>query len=107
MGAVFRIPVIHAQQLADTLSDLRSSFNMRVLAAHPGGTLQLAGADLSGNCCLVMGSEGEGISASILNHCDATVSIKMENGVDSLNVGSASAVFLFEAVRQRVMRRGK
>ncbi len=101
MGAVFQLPVIHSARLADTLSDLRSSFQTRVLAAHPGGTQQLAATDLRGNCCLVLGSEGEGISASILNQCDATLSIKMENGVDSLNVGSASAVFLFEAVRQR------
>jgi tRNA G18 (ribose-2'-O)-methylase SpoU len=105
MGAVFRLPVLHAARLADTLSDLRSSFKTRVLAAHPGGTQQLAAADLSGNCCLVLGSEGEGISASILGQCDAALSIKMENGVDSLNVGSASAVFLYEAVRQRGRRR--
>lgn len=101
MGAVFQIPVVHAVSLADSLSDLRTRFAARILAAHPGGGQQLASADLHGNCCLVLGSEGEGISAHILNHCDAMLSIRMENGVDSLNVGSASAVFLFEAVRQR------
>jgi len=101
MGAVFQLPVIHSARLSDSLSDLRSRFNTRVLAAHPGGTQELAATDLRGNCCLVLGSEGEGISDSVLKQCDATLSVKMENGVDSLNVGSSSAVFLFEAVRQR------
>ncbi len=104
MGAVFQLPVVHSVRLTDSLSELQSKFDTRVLAAHPAGSKELAAADLRGNCCLVLGSEGEGISAPALKHCDATLSIKMENGIDSLNVGSASAVFLFEAVRQR---RGK
>lgn len=102
MGAVFRLPVIHSASLVGSLSELRSKFGMRILAAHPGGSRHLPNTDLQSDCCLVLGSEGEGISDAVLNHCDATLSVKMENGVDSLNVGSASAVFLFEVVRQRM-----
>ncbi|MEX2189842.1 MAG: RNA methyltransferase [Bacteroidota bacterium] len=101
MGAVFQIPVIHSHHLGDTLTVLRSKFGTRVLAAHPAGGQDLTSADFRGHCCLVLGSEGEGISNSVLQSCDAAISLRMENGVDSLNVGSASAVFLYEAVRQR------
>jgi tRNA G18 (ribose-2'-O)-methylase SpoU len=101
MGAVFKLPVLHAASLVESLSELRSKFGLRILAAHPPGSRLLTSADLQSDCCLVLGSEGEGISSSVLKLCDATLSIKMKNEVDSLNVGSASAVFLFELVRQR------
>lgn len=102
MGAVFKIPVIHTASLVGSLSDLRLKFGSRILAAHPTGSQHLANTDFQSDCCIVFGSEGEGISDSVLKLCDATLSVKMENEVDSLNVGSASAVFLFEVVRQRM-----
>jgi tRNA G18 (ribose-2'-O)-methylase SpoU len=39
--------------------------------------------------------------AAVLEQCDETIAIPMPPHVDSLNVGSASAVFLYEAARQR------
>ena len=87
--------------LADTLRRLRSD-GVRCIAAHPqpdGKTL--AQADFTGDVCIVLGSEGHGLSTSVLDSCDEAVTIPMANGVDSLNVGAAAAVFLFEASRQR------
>ena len=50
---------------------------------------------------VVFGSEGKGISASVMAACPEAVAIAMPPTVDSLNVGSAAAVFLYEASRQR------
>ena len=58
-------------------------------------------ADFSGDCCLVFGSEGDGISKPVLEACNEAVAIPMPPTVDSLNVGAAAAVFLYEANRQR------
>ncbi|MGA3246220.1 MAG: TrmH family RNA methyltransferase, partial [Bacteroidota bacterium] len=55
----------------------------------------------TGDCCIVFGSEGEGINSAVLAACDDLVAIPMHKGVDSLNVASASAVFLYEVQRQR------
>jgi tRNA G18 (ribose-2'-O)-methylase SpoU len=41
------------------------------------------------------------VSADVLAACDESVAIPMKDGVDSLNVASASAVFLYETQRQR------
>jgi tRNA G18 (ribose-2'-O)-methylase SpoU len=117
MGAIFQLPVWEARManqavqlrrddpapfsLAQTLHDLRAR-GIRCIAAHPrpdGKTLSQA--DFSGDCCVVFGSEGHGISAQVLAACDEAVAIPMLNGVDSLNVGAAAAVFLYEAKRQR------
>lgn len=61
----------------------------------------LSQADFRGDCCIVVGSEGKGISGAVLAACDEAVVIPMRNEVDSLNVGTAGAVFLYEAARQR------
>ncbi len=58
-------------------------------------------ANFTSDCCIVFGSEGNGISASVLEACDEAVAIPMPPTVDSLNVGAAAAVFLYEVNRQR------
>lgn len=50
---------------------------------------------------LLLGNEGVGLSASAIAHADQTIMIPMINDVESLNVGVAAAILLFEACRQR------
>lgn len=101
MGTVFRLPVVETENLARTLREL-SSQSIRCIAAHPHPEgKNLAQARLQGDSCIVFGSEGYGLSSAVLNACDEAVAVPMAHGVDSLNVGSASAVFLYEARRQR------
>lgn len=102
MGTVFTLPIVHLTDLPGTLRDLRSVHGVRCIAAHPhADRMTLYTADFRGNCCIVFGSEGEGISDRVREACDDAVVIPMHLGVDSLNVASASAVFLAEARRQR------
>jgi len=102
MGTIFHLQVIETQNLVGTLSHLRSQ-GIRCVAAHPHVTgKELAQAHLQSDCCLVFGSEGYGLAAETLAVCDESVAIPMAPGVDSLNVGSSAAVFLYEASRQRL-----
>lgn len=101
MGALFKLPAIESTNLVQTLGELRAH-GVRCLAAHPrpdGKTLSQA--DFTVDCCVVLGSEGHGISPKVLAACDETVAIPMANGVDSLNVSAAAAVFFYEVNRQR------
>jgi tRNA G18 (ribose-2'-O)-methylase SpoU len=117
MGTVFQLPVWEVKManaavqlrrddppkffLAQTLHDLRAR-GIRCIAAHPHASGKtLSQADFSGDCCVVFGSEGHGISPKVLSACDECVAVPMANEVDSLNVGAAAAVFLYEANRQR------
>jgi tRNA G18 (ribose-2'-O)-methylase SpoU len=109
MGAIFHLPIIETASLVETLQHLRTR-GLRVVAAHPhahGRTLPQA--DLTGDCCMVFGSEGYGISPEVLAACDDAAVVPMPPLVDSLNVASAAAVFLYEANRQRgrMSRTGK
>jgi len=100
MGFIFQLPVIETMSLLGILADLRRR-SVRCIAAAPGAVRAVPGVDLSVDCCLVFGSEGYGISPSVLAACDEAAAIPMPPTVDSLNVGSAAAVFLYELNRQR------
>ena len=49
---------------------------------------------------VVLGTEGEGLTAGTISACDYTVKIPMYHGVDSLNVAAASAVAFWELRRR-------
>lgn len=48
------------------------------------------------NIAIVMGSEGQGLSNEVKNMCDNFVYIKMDNACESLNVGVATSILLYE-----------
>jgi len=101
MGAIFEQPVARVDNLVQTLTALRAR-GVRCLAAHPRpGAKKLAAVDLRGDCCLVFGAEGPGLTARVLATCDDPVEIPMPSHMNSLNVAAATAVFLYEATRQR------
>lgn len=107
MGTIFRIPAIEKLDLAHTMLQLRDQ-GFRCVAAHPRAEARpLFEADLTGDTCIVFGSEGYGITPDLLDACDDAVAIPMMGGVDSLNVASAASVFLFEAMRQRRRQKRK
>lgn len=101
MGAVFSLPVVPVSNLAATLRTLSSRFGIKTIAAHPGAAQRVTRIDARESCCLVFGSEGEGLSAAVLEACAERAAIPMHDGVDSLNVAVASAVMLYEVRRQR------
>jgi tRNA G18 (ribose-2'-O)-methylase SpoU len=107
MGTIFQLPIVELKPksppstLVEALGELRSH-GVRCIAAHPHTEKKiLSQADLTGNCCVVFGSEGNGLSPNVLAACDEAVAVPMADGVDSLNVSAAAAVFLYEAARQR------
>jgi len=100
-GTIFRLPALELPDLAATLKHLRQR-GVHCIAAHPHAQQKsLPQADFRGDCCIVFGSEGEGISPAILDQCDSCVAIPMPPDIDSLNVACAASVFLYEASRQR------
>jgi len=101
MGTIFHMPIVESKNLTEVLLFLRSR-QIRCVAAHPHDTGRtLPQTDLTSDCCIVFGSEGYGLSAPALAACDDAAALPVPQNVDSLNVGSAAAVFLYEISRQR------
>lgn len=101
MGAVFQLPIVESENLVSDLRVLKAA-GVFCLAAHPHAKQrELPTLDLTRDLCIVLGSEGHGISPAVLQECDEAAGIPMAHQVDSLNVSCASAAFLYEAARQR------
>ena len=84
-----------------------AAFN-EIAAAENSGALEESknffDEDLSGKVILSVGNEGNGISNEIFDLADKKVKIPMPGGAESLNVGVATSIILFEKVRQRLCK---
>jgi len=58
--------------------------------------------DYKGKTCIICGNEGFGMSKLVRENCDFIVSIPMKGEVNSLNASVATAIVVFEAVKQRM-----
>lgn len=100
MGTVFQVPWTRIPEWpssADRLCDL--GFAVAALALTPEA-VSLDAVDLPERTALVLGTEGDGISARGLEAADLHVRIPMAGGVDSLNVAAAAAVAMWELRRR-------
>jgi tRNA G18 (ribose-2'-O)-methylase SpoU len=102
MGGIFRTPVWRVDDLPATIARLRAECGTRSVAAHNRPpAVDIAGADLSGNLLVALGSEATGLSPAVLDACDARVVIPMRGDWGCINVAAAAAVFLWEVARRR------
>lgn len=104
VGAAERVPLIAVTNLSRTLKQLQER-GIWINGAAGEATQTLYQADLAGPLALVMGSEGKGMRRLTREHCDFLLSIPMHGSVSSLNVSVATGVCLYEAVRQRAVKR--
>jgi tRNA G18 (ribose-2'-O)-methylase SpoU len=98
MGAVFAVPYARLDDWREGLGRLRAA-GFRLLALTPaadavpiGEALAHDRADPGGRAALLLGAEGDGLSARWRDQADLSVRIPMSCGVDSLNVASAAAI---------------
>jgi len=101
-GAFFAVPAVqcHVGEARDWLHER----GLRVLATTPAADLPYTGADLTGPVALVLGCEHDGLSEAWLkDEGSQAVRIPMQGRGDSLNVSTAAAVILYEAMRQRAV----
>ena len=99
-GALMRIGISKVPNLRYAVYYLKQS-GFSIVAATEKADGSIYDADMTGPCAVIMGSEGRGISQSVLSLADVRASIPMSGEISSLNVSAAAAVVLFEAVRQR------
>jgi 23S rRNA (guanosine2251-2'-O)-methyltransferase len=99
-GAVEHLPIARVENLADALIGARRP-GLWSYAAAPGGDPPYDRHDYRDGTVFVLGAEGRGLRPRVQSVCDAVATIPMRGTVESLNVGTAAAVLLFEAVRQR------
>lgn len=102
-GSVFHIPVIEEVDEGELVEILKNAGAELTVLSAEGGSLY--DADLTGGCVLVVGNEANGPSPLIREAAARTIAIPMNEKAESLNAGIASAVVMFERMRQEVRRR--
>ena len=99
MGSVFSRPVLEVE--TETLLAWLRGRHVNIVATTPHTKTSYWDADYTGAVAIVLGAEHEGLSDDWLEAAQSRVSIPMQGLADSLNVGTAGALLLYEAVRQR------
>jgi TrmH family RNA methyltransferase len=99
MGSAFRIPVSRSTTADLVESAARARVSVVASVAHDG--VDPASVALAASTLILVGHEGAGLSADLVQQADARVTLAMRAGVDSLNVSIAAALLLDEARRQR------
>lgn len=100
MGSAFRLPHLGGVPLL-SLADLLRRRGLRTIAADARAERRYDEVDWRAPLALLLGSEGAGLPDELLRAADERVSIPLRPAVESLNVGVAAGVLLFEAARQR------
>lgn len=98
MGNVFQIPWTYFPKGSDWTRQLHQLGYKTVAMALKKDSLDIYDPRLQqeDKLAVVLGTEGDGLAAETIAHCDYTVRIPMSHGVDSLNVAAASAVAFYQ-----------
>ena len=99
-GAAEHLRIARVVNLVRALEELKRQ-NLWIIGLDERGSCDYDQFDLTGDCVLVLGREGEGLHDLVRRTCDHLLRIPMAGGVSSLNVSAAGAVVLYEAYRQR------
>ncbi len=101
MGTVLQVPWTRVGEWAETREVLSASgFHIAALALAQGAvSLREFAAHPPDRVALVLGTEGEGLTAEALASADTIVQIPMRHGIDSLNVAAAAAVAMWALAR--------
>jgi tRNA G18 (ribose-2'-O)-methylase SpoU len=92
MGTVFAVPYARMSDWRSGLAQVRSA-GFRLLALTPlPDAVPIGDVPAAGRLALLLGTEGDGLSARWLDAADVAVRIPMRRGVDSLNVAAAAAI---------------
>lgn len=99
-GALLRVPICREQNLKTVVNFAKQS-GLQVVAATEKGSKNYLDVDFKQPTLLVMGSEETGISNEVMKLCDVRAKLPIRGEVQSLNVGVAAGIFMYEVLRQR------
>lgn len=94
MSGVFRTKIMRAE-----LSDILGVIDCPIVVADMNGE-NVFSKKITGKFCLVIGNEGRGVSKQLKDRADITVSIPMQNGMESLNAGVSAGILMYNLKNQ-------
>ena len=96
MGAAVQVPVMEVGEMPQAIAQLRQKgITCLAAALYRSQPLSQAQAGYPGGVCVVIGSEGQGLTDQTIEACSGTVRIPMTDRVESLNAGIAGSILLW------------
>lgn len=99
IGCIFTVQTASASS-EQTLEWLRKN-NIRIFCTYLKASKPYHEVNFQSASAIVMGTEATGLSDTWVNASTANIIIPMQGAIDSMNVSTATAVVVFEAMRQR------
>lgn len=99
-GAIELVPIAKVTNLTTTIEKLKKE-GYWIVGAEAKESVDYREVDYNGKIVLVLGSEGQGISRLVLEHCDYRVRLPMVGKITSLNVSVASAILMYQVYNSR------
>lgn len=100
MGSIFQIPIVHIGDIEEVVKELKDE-KVNIVSTSLNTNKYSYDIDFKSDCALIIGNEANGISDEVLGLSDQLVKIPMVGKAESLNAGVASAVLMYEVLRQR------
>ena len=98
-GAINNINIIMVKNTNRAIEEIKEAgFWVYGLAGEASSPIDQV--DLKGKVCLIVGNEGKGLSRLVRENCDILINIPMKGFVNSLNASVASAIAMYEVLRQ-------
>jgi len=100
MGALLRLPIIESRDVVADIKVLKSKGFKVFASVVDQADRFVTEADFSGNVCVLIGNEANGLSAKIIAESDEKITIPMNGRAESLNAAAAATILMWEAVRR-------
>lgn len=98
-GAISNMRIARVTNLKEAIDKLKEE-GLWIYVAETGGE-NIYKQNLTGPVGIVVGSEGNGVKQSIRTYCDGIVTLPLYGSVNSLNASVATAIVIYEILRQR------
>ncbi len=99
MGSIFRMKAVVTPSLGDALEELIKT-GYSLVSGELGGTPFYERSKVNGNLCLVIGSEGNGVSQEVSQLCSHRLTLPMRGGAESLNAAVAAGIMMYDLVNR-------
>ena len=99
-GAIFNVPICKVSHIKDAIFLLKQH-EIKIYGASEKSEADLYQTNFGKKQAIIMGSEGKGLSNSVIKLCDSLIKIPLLGKIESLNVSVACGAILYELVRQK------
>lgn len=102
-GAIANVKIARVTNLKEAIDTLKKN-GLWIYVCETGGE-DIYKQNLTGPIGIVVGSEGFGVKQSLRTYCDGIITLPLKGSVNSLNASVASAITIYEVLRQRELKK--